>query len=377
MGILLEKIKKCLEPRFLFLLIAPLFATFLLGSFFEKQQETLTVPIALVDEDQTEFSKAIIEEMRNQEMFNVLEVSMLEGKRLLERNEIDSLFILKSGFQERLLEEKEEETITLLTSSTSVASGIVQEVVASEVMKVSSAVMAANRVQRIYEKNGVENGFQWKDAYDYSMDQWEPSPLMTIDYVAENKGRDTKVEKTSILFSYLGIWGFFTMIVIFITCDWIVKERSILFSRMKTTYRGLSSYLRQTAGALFFLHGSQSILSFWLFSQFEKIERNMMSLVGMLSFIVFSLSLSLLLASHIRHLGSYYIGGVFVAFLLSLAGGSFVPVAELSPILGKISNRLPQMLLVSGADVKWQTLLLTLGVSWLLWRWSVWRLQVQ
>ena len=158
MGILLEKIKKCLEPRFLFLLIAPLFATFLLGPFFEKQQETLTVPIALVDEDQTEFSKAIIEEMRNQEMFNVLEVSMLEGKRLLERNEIDSLFILKSGFQERLLEEKEEETITLLTSSTSVASGIVQEVVASEVMKVSSAVMAANRVQRIYEK---KRGRKW------------------------------------------------------------------------------------------------------------------------------------------------------------------------------------------------------------------------
>ena len=142
------------------------------------------------------------------------------------------------------------------------------------------------------KKNGVENGFQWKDAYDYSMDQWEPSPLMTIDYVAENKGRDTKVEENFNFVLLFGNMGFFTMIVIFITCDWIVKERSILFSRMKTTYRGLSSYLRQTAGGLFFLHGSQSILSFWLFSQFEKIERNMMSLVGMLSFIVLSLSLA-------------------------------------------------------------------------------------
>lgn len=290
MGILFERVKKCLDPRFLLLLTIPFIASFLLGTFFEKQQETLTMPIALVDEDRTEFSKAIREGMKSQDMLSVLEVSVLEGERLLERNEIDSLFILKSGFEEHLLNEKEEEMITLITSPTSVASGIVQEVVASEVMKISSAIVAANRVQDLYKRNGVDNGFEWEDAYLYSMGQWDPEPLMTIQYVAGNQEQDMDVEKskmTSNFVSYPGLWGFFTMLVCLISCDWVVKERFILFSRMKTTYRGLSSYLRQSIGAILLFSIGQSFFSFWLFSHFEKIAREMMDLVGMLIFILF------------------------------------------------------------------------------------------
>jgi ABC-2 type transport system permease protein len=381
MGILLDKIKKCLKPVFLLLLMIPLGASFLLGSFFEKQQETMAIPVAIVDEDQSEFSEAILAGMKTQEMLTVLEGSMEEGSRWLERNEVDSLFILKAGFQERLLQEKGEESIALLTSPTSVASGIVQEVVASEVIKITSGIKAANRVQRLYDRHGVEAPHAWQNAYDFTLGQWEPVPLMTIDYVEGSLENDRMLEKgmpTSTTIPYLGIWGFFTMMVCFITSDWVVKERSILFSRMKTTYKGLSSYLCQTVGAFLLFQIGQTLISFWILTHFEKMEREAIGLVGMLVFILFSLSASVWLASYISHLGSYYIAGIVVAFLLALGGGSFIGMAELSPTLEEVSRVLPYRLLGNGDDrEKWKVLFLTLGVSGVFWRWSIWRLNVR
>ena len=107
MRIMMGKCKRLFRPSFLLLLLIPLAASMLLGSFLEKQQEELIIPIGIVDFDHSDFSKEILKKMKNQEMVVVHEISSEEGSKLLERNEVDSVFVIKPRFQESLLKEEE------------------------------------------------------------------------------------------------------------------------------------------------------------------------------------------------------------------------------------------------------------------------------
>ncbi|MCQ6277093.1 ABC transporter permease [Bacillus sp. V3B] len=382
MRIMIGKLKRMIAPGFFLLFMIPLAASILLGSFLEKQQTEWVIPIGFVDEDQSVFSKKVIEQMKKQEMLVINEVSSEDASTLLERNEVDSVFVIKPRFQEHLLKEEREAMVELWTSPTSVASGIVQEVVASEVTKMTSAIKASNRVMQLYERKQMDGHLIWQEAYDYTLGQWEPEPLMTIHYVQENGsqevGNDMETEKGALFVPYLGIWSFFTMISCFMMSDWVVKERSVVFSRIMTTYKGLSSYLFQTACAFLLVHSGQALLSFWILSHFGWMERELSLFVGMILFLVFSISLSVWLASFIRHLGSYYVASILVAFILAISGGSFFPITELSPALATLSEWLPQQLLrVMNMSEMWRIGLTMMGGSFLFWKWTVWRLRLR
>ena len=382
MRIMLGKLKRMIRPGSLLLFMFPLAASILIGTLLEKQQKELVIPIAIVDEDHSQFSREVIEKMKKQDMLVVHEVSSEEAHILLERNEVDSVFVIQPQFQEHLLKEEREATIELWTSPTSVASGIVQEVVASEVTKITSAILASNRVLQLYERKQMDGQSVWQEAYDYTLGQWEPEPLMTIHYVQENGVHEVKSDESTtndvVFVPYLGIWSFFTMISCFVMSDWIVKERPTVFSRIMTTYKGLSSYLFQTNCAVLLFHSAQAFLSFSILSHFAWVERNLFLLVGMIFFVIFSTSLSILLASLISHLGSYYVASVLVALILSILGGSFFPITELSPSLETVTRWLPQQLLgTTDASQMWRMVLMMMGCSFIFWKWTVWRLCVR
>ena len=379
---MIGRCKRLLRPAFLLILLIPLAATILLGSFLEKQQKELVIPVGVVDLDESDFSKEIISGMNKQEMLMIYETSPEEGSELLERNEVDSVFVIKDGFQEQLLKEEREEMIELWVSPNSVLSGVIQEVVASEVTKITSAIKASNKVQQLYKRNQINNEFEWQDAYDYTLKQWEPEPLMTIKYTEGGRhpwGQEVeRAEGDSIFVPYLGIWSFFTMSSCFIASAWIGKERPILFSRIRTTYKGLNSYLRQTAGAFLLFYSGQAVLSFFIFSQLEWIEKESTLFIGMIAFVIISLSISIWLATFFQQLGAYYIAGLLVAFILTILGGGFFPVSDLSSSLEVLSNWLPYQLLEEKvAGEGWKLTVVTIGSSLLLWGWSVWRLRVR
>lgn len=380
MHIMMGRCKRLLRPNFLLILLIPLAATLLLGGFLEKQQKELVIPIGIVDLDESDFSKELIRGMNNQEMLLIYEVSSEEGNELLERNEVDSVFVIKPGFKEQLLKEGREETIELWISPNSVLSGVIQEVVASEVTKITSAIKASNKVQQLYKRNHISSDFVWQDAYDFTLKQWEPEPLMTINYMEDNKlplEQEVKTEGTSLFVPYMGIWSFFTMSSCFIASVWVVKERPILFFRIRTTYKGLASYLRQTAGAFLLFYCGQAVLSFFILSHFGWIKRESTLLAGMFAFVIVSLSLGIWLASFFQHLGAYYVAGLLVTFILTIVGGGFFSISEFSSSLEVLSSWLPyQLLEEKGSGEGWKLLFITLGSSLLFGGWSVWRLRV-
>lgn len=383
MGIMMEKLKHMLKPITLLLFLLPVVAAVGFGTFLEKQQKELVIPIAIVDEDQSNYSRNIIKQMDLQQRIVIEETSFEDADILLSRNEVDSIFVFKKGFQEHILDEQRKETIELWTSPISIASGIVREVIASEVTKLTSSIKAANRVEKIYQQKKASETNVFDEAFEYTKNQLEPKPLMTINYVQQNSIAGTQ-KKDIIFTSYLGVWSFFTMLSCFITSDWVVKERSILFPRMKTTNIGLASYLRQTTAAYILFHVLQATCSLLILRSFELVGTTLLLYIGMVLFIIFTTTISMWTASQMRHLGSYYVAGSLVAFILAIAGGSFFPISEISPTLETLSRWLPQKILWLTSHSEYTSFremgitLLFMGICTAsLWRATIWRLKIR
>ncbi|MCG3056656.1 hypothetical protein KZ287_31305, partial [Escherichia coli] len=84
-------------------------------------------------------------------------------------------------FMDNIKKEDYEETIELVKMPASVATSVVEEVIASEVTRLSSNSKAAIQVERLYERYRWEKPETlWEDAYRYTDEQWKPEPLMTI-----------------------------------------------------------------------------------------------------------------------------------------------------------------------------------------------------
>ncbi|MFT4414737.1 ABC transporter permease [Fredinandcohnia humi] len=340
-GILWRKLIQLLQhPITIFLVfMLPIGATLGVGQVVEKGQKELAVPIAIIDEDQTEFSRLIAVRLQNQSNIELQEVTNSRAEKLLLRNEVDSVFKIKEGFQKKLLQEKRENAIEVWVTPSSLAVGIVQELVASEVIRLTSNTMAANQVEKLYQQKGESNPNIWDKAFTYTDTQWNPEPLMTIAYVQSGGNHDAPKSESNFFEPYIGLWAFFTMLACFITMDWIVKERDVLFSRLKTTYRGVTAYVIQTSGSYFLLHMLQAVLASII------LEANLSS---MLLFVFISITLSTLTASYVKKVNSYYIASSLVVLSIGILGGSFFPIQELSREVATISVLFPQTILTEG-----------------------------
>ena len=340
-----------MKPLYLFFFLFPLAGALSLGSLLEEKEKELAIPVAVVDEDGSDYARTIIDGLKKQERLRVLELSFGEAERQLARNELDTVFVIKERFQERLLAGEREYLVELKTSSVSMASGIVKEVFASEAAKLTSAIHAANRVEGLYGEKGMEEPEIWEESYQYTLSQWDPEPLMTVAYETANPGASgqIKTEKAQQPQRYLGLWTFLVLLLSFVTSEWIVREKGHLFSRMKTTAAGLGGYIRQTAAAHFLFYTAQALIASAVMHSLGLIRLTVPLFLALIGFILFSLCISLGIGSMSKNSGVYYAGGLFVSFIVVLAGEGLFPLSDLSGDFASLSAWFPQKLIWTAA----------------------------
>ncbi|WHY87503.1 ABC transporter permease [Neobacillus novalis] len=366
------KIREILRHPLSLLLIffVPLGLTLIVGHMVEKGQKQLEIPIAIIDEDHSDFSRLLVDRISSQAKLHLYKVSGENAERMLLKNDVDSVFVIKKGFQKRLLTGQREEIIDVWTSPSSIAEGIVREVIASETARLTSDVKAADWVVKVFKNLDIhiDQSKTWNAAYHYTDSQWEPEPLMTIQYdqlYLEESGEDRKELGDS---PYLRLWTFFTMLSCFLTSDWIIREKGVLFLRIQSTYHGLVSYLLQSTGALFLFHSFQTMLAFYIFGKINIIQMRPELLMLMIVYPFVCMALSVWSASFTKQIGSYYIVSFLFVIIIGILGGSFFPVQEFSSTLLKLSMFFPQNLLLSNDQVKIHTPLFVSGaiVLWML-----------
>ncbi|MBN8252618.1 ABC transporter permease [Priestia flexa] len=381
MNLMMEKLKAIIRKPFLLilLLVLPAAGAYVGQMFLQNVENDVKIPVAIADEDQSKLSKEVIQRVTTNERIKLIATTADEGEKKLLRNEVDSLFIVREGFMDNIKKEDYEETIELVKMPASVATSVVEEVIASEVTRLSSNSKAAIQVERLYERYRWEKPETlWEDAYRYTDEQWKPEPLMTIQYVTDGQEGAQPDEKQQTINRSVPLWGFLTLVVSLMAMEWVLKEKGPIFKRMKTFPKGVMSYVYQSVAAYGFVLIIQTVLSFFFFLKVGAVTDSRVLLL-MLIYLCFCLAFSFWLATESRHLGRYYTAGFLIAMMLSIIGGVFFPISDIAEQLGAIATWIPQHLLVTQQLVLAKELWIQLGtilvITILLWLKAVWNVR--
>ncbi|WP_243355928.1 ABC transporter permease [Bacillus litorisediminis] len=340
--------------KLLITLFIPFMCTWIIFSLLEETQENAAIPIVIVDEDQSETSALIIERIKELEEIEVSQLKHEEAERLLLQGKIDSIFVFTKGFEEKLKEEDRDQTILVKRTSNAIAYGIVQELLASEVTRISSNMKAANTVVQYYRslQPELETDKVWEEAYLHSDQYWDPEPLMGIEYeMYDVKAQTIETADTGFTADFWQIWSFMTLLMVLTSFQWYIRVTDeALASRMKTTLGGTQVYVLGVGGAYLLLQVVQGVISVFLYNVFFETDWRQMGYVIWLTVIAFALGL--LLAHYLHNKGSYYVTAFFLSGLFAVLGESFFPISDLYAPLEKAAFLSP-IGTVQGEIVSW------------------------
>ncbi len=215
----------------LLLLLFPFVFVFILNATQSFQKQPI-IPVAVADEDRSDYSKLVIDRFATKEGIRVLRVGRDEAYRLTENYKVEAAFVIKEGFKDAIMNEDTDKTVEMLKNPGSLSYGILGEMLGSEVMRLSANTGAANKTEQLYQLYGLTpptSGSLWERVWNYADSQWEPKPLMTIDY-KEMSGNDVQAVNrvTNVSNAALtGIGMLLVFVLLFVTLHsrWLLEER--------------------------------------------------------------------------------------------------------------------------------------------------------
>ncbi|KZE64038.1 hypothetical protein AWM68_13090 [Fictibacillus phosphorivorans] len=335
--------------------IGLLIPVLLLGFFsmsVEKTANATKIPVVIVDEDETEYSALVIERVSENPAISVSTVSEDEARNQIETQKAAIGFLIPKGFMEQIRSNDEDGLVTMWLSTGTISHGLVREIFASEVKRLSSNSYGANTVLKTYGKsknlNAIEQTSVWKDAWAYSDKHWEPKPLMTVDYkvgVTSEKAEAAESKSASI---YIPGMLVLLMLFSFLWNSWPIKDRdSGMRSRVPYAVGRFSLYWMGNALGVLLVQIVLLILlggfGWWR----GELELNGVTILALVGYVLFLNALSLTFAYFVHANRTWQAITLFVVLATSLLSGTFFPSDELSSFLERAAQWTPQYWVVS------------------------------
>ncbi|MGA4721711.1 ABC transporter permease [Fictibacillus nanhaiensis] len=333
-------------------IIVPVLVLLFLDMSVEKTSNATKIPVVIVDEDETEYSKTVIERVSKNPAVAVNVRNEEDARNQIETQKAAIGFFIPEGFMESIQKNDEDELVTMWLSSGSISHGLVREIFASEVKRLSSNSYGANTVLKTYGKSekldAEEQGEVWKDAWAYSDKHWEPKPLMTVDYKV-GVTRESSVEADSSAASiYVPGMLVLLMLYSFLYNSWPIKDRdSGMRSRVPYAAGRFSVYWFGNALGVLLLQLTLLVLLFSYGWWMDELTFNVATISGLIGYVLFLNALSLLFAYFVHSNRTWQAITLFVVLCTSLLSGTFFPSDELSSFLQRAAEWTPQYWIVS------------------------------
>ncbi len=179
------------KSSWIFLLLLPiLFSYFALG-LFDEEDQVGKIPVVVVDQDQSRYSRMLIELLEQESYLEVLENDLEGGLEALKKNQVEGVYRIPEGFGADITRDRIPE---LGSYTTTMAQGgnAVGEIIISRVIRILSSARAANIIvsEAKADGNPIDENRLWQEAFNKSESYWEPEPLMTLsmeEVVAEGR----------------------------------------------------------------------------------------------------------------------------------------------------------------------------------------------
>jgi ABC-2 type transport system permease protein len=334
-------------------LLVPVFLLGFLDLSVGKTANETRIPIVIADEDGSEYSRAVMERVSKNPAVLVREVTREEALQQIETQKAAVGFLLPEGFMKHIQENDTEELVTMWLSSGTISHGLVREIFASEVMRLSSNSYGANTVLNTYGKkedlSKQEQKTVWKEAWAFSDKHWDPVPLMSIDYKV-GAAREKAVKAGGRIASvYVPGMLFVLMLFSFLWNTWPIKDRQDGMNARVSFSAGGKGWMYWSGNALGVLILKLQLLVLLLVFGWWKdvLHLNGPTVLALLGYILFLNALSLLIVSVIRSNRTWQAVTIFSVLTTTLLSGTFFPTDELSGFLEKAAQWTPQYWMVS------------------------------
>jgi ABC-2 type transport system permease protein len=356
MAMILLRIK-LLTKRRLFLLttVMTMCLSLLVASYITSDvAERKGIPVVVVDYDQSEYSTLVINRIKENKssVMVITATNTRDAIKLIKAEKVEAAFIFEKGFMENLMDKNHEQIVTIIQSPTAISIGLVREIFAGEINRLSSNIAASYFIEDIFERFQLKKPINlWENAWHHTDDQWEPVPLMSLTYSELDQYSNRALlekkwqEKKQNIRLLLGIISLLFMIIIFMINQWTITERNDgIMTRISLTSVNVSTYVFAntivTLGYSIIL-----ILPVFIYLYFKLLLPLSMVASLLFVFVLFGLcivGLSMFVATISKSVKVYQLIVIALAIGTSILGGSFIKLSDLTDRFSDLAVITPQ-----------------------------------
>ncbi|OZM57221.1 hypothetical protein CIB95_07085 [Lottiidibacillus patelloidae] len=340
--------------RQLLLLISFACLALIIAYVITVQDSTITkIPIAIVDLDQTEYSELVVNRLENKPSLNIIEKGTKDSAlELIKADEIEAIYTFKKGFMDNLENGNNENLVSLIRGPSAISVGLVNEIVASEVNRLSTNVASAEYVIAKYEQYELNTYEElWQDAWENTDQQWEPVPLLTMDYeeIGAYSKQDLEVishnNSTNKLVFIVGLLSTMLMLYVFIQNQSLINEKNngTLLRLTFTAIKPQTYFLICAITLLLISFLLLAPVSIYLLLAYQiQIHIFIKIILASLLYIFCFITISLCITTLLRSLKLYHLMMVLLAISFTIFGGTFFKLSDLSNRFASLAYFTPQ-----------------------------------
>jgi len=189
------------------------------------------IPIAIVDEDRSDYSGIIVERLKKEKSIKLVETTREKAEKQVAMNMVEAAFVITPDFKEKIIKEDVNGIIKILKNPSSIAAEMIGETIAGTTMRLLCNAAASNIVVKEYSSlvysTSKSSQEVWNEAWKHTDDQWNQSkPLMKID-IQDINGSIANINHL-VAQNFRILWGVtaaFLMFFLLIGAWWLADEK--------------------------------------------------------------------------------------------------------------------------------------------------------
>lgn len=341
-----------------FWFVLPLLLTILTTKLVGFWGEDSKIPIGLVVGEESQFSDGLIEQLEKVSYIDLRLLSEDEALNQLQKHELDSVFVLESSYEQKIMDGKRSQLVEAYSSNRSYAYFAVKELMTSFVQEDVSRIRAAYEVKDLFKEYGSDEEWDWEEIVQASVEKQESQQLLQTNFSYQNQTIEIEENEVLPVFNIWGIWAFFSLISTFFIFDWVIKEKRAelhirwQFTSISFKYYAMISFAFYTVIILLV-----DVLSLFLVSE---VLMQPISSAFWISFLFYKFVISLLaflVVNLFKQSLMYYVSTFGFALIMILLSGAIIPIdgltnqwswiKYLSPITSLLAEQIPFVWLIA------------------------------
>lgn len=314
----------------LFWLLFPIIATLVIMGLTNSLQQDSKVPVGIVVEETTPMALGLVDSIKQTPIIRVEQLSEDEALTQLEQHQLDSVFIIREGYDEQIKKGSRNRLIKSYRSDLSFAYSPIAEMVMSYVQQDTGRTKAVYTIQELSEQYAnTGKNWTWEEIVDKSKAVEAEENLLQTSFTFLN-AQTEEDENRFVLFNPWGLWAVFSILSTFMVMDWIIRERrKSLSPRFFFMRIALKSYLLRNAMLYLLLFIIVDIITIAIIYKSIGEAVTLTLIFAVLSFRFTVLMGAFLLAIWINKLPVYYGFSFVLTLLIAIISGAILPTEGL------------------------------------------------